>query len=86
MAGRPPVCRLRRRPLGRWCSNECQSLDRVAALAKMERDLLVGPTPPDLACAKADGNPKIHLNGHYTFHSDGQIIDLKAIMLRPELG
>jgi len=52
----------------------------------MERDLLVGPTPPDLACAKADGNPKIHLNGHYTFHSDGQIIDLKAIMLRPELG
>jgi len=28
----------------------------------------------------------IHLNGHYTFHGDGQIIDLDAIVAGLELG
>ena len=28
----------------------------------------------------------IHLNGHYTFHGDGQVIDLDAIVAGLELG
>ena len=28
----------------------------------------------------------IHLNGHYTFHGDGQVIDLDAIVAGLQLG
>jgi len=31
-------------------------------------------------------SPSIHLNGHYTFRGDGQVIDLDAIVAGLELG